>query len=415
MIKLNAITLSIGDELLSGKTIDSNNAYISQQLDLIGIPVTKKLIIGDVREDIIEALDWAFSQTDIVTLTGGLGPTHDDITKSVLCEYFGVGLIRYPELLENLKERFKKRGFTFSSSNESQAEYPENAQLLENPVGTAQGMHFLHEGKHLFVMAGVPNEMKAVTDRGIIPILAKLTAALVEKIDIHSIGIPESTLYELTKPIFDEYDKVRVAYLPKQGMVTIRLSIHSAHAGENEALLLRIYERVRQIRPKNIYAHDQEDLSSVIGRLLLTRKATVATAESCTGGLLASLITDTSGSSEYFNTGFVTYANATKHALLDVHEKTLSRHGAVSEETVSEMLSGTLAKTNSNYAVAISGIAGPTGGSMEKPVGTVYIGVADRSRQVIQRFQYGNNRVMNKEMSAFTALNQLRLFIEGLI
>ena len=415
MIKLNAITISIGDELLSGKTIDSNNAYISQQFELLGIPVIKKLIVGDDRQDIIDALDWGFSQADILTLTGGLGPTHDDITKSVLCDYFGVGLVRYPKLLENLKERFMKRGFKFSISNESQAEYPENASLLENPVGTAQGMHFVHHGKHLFVMAGVPHEMKAVTDIGIVPILTKLTSASVSIIDIHSIGIPESTLFEFSKPIFDAYPQVKVAYLPKQGMVTIRLSMNSSELAENEALLLRIYEQIRQRKPKNIYGRDQEDLSRVIGNLLLKQKATVATAESCTGGLVASMITDTAGSSEYFNTGFVTYANATKRALLDVKSETLDKYGAVSEETVSEMLVGTLKRSGSHYAVAISGIAGPGGGSDDKPVGTVYIGVADSARQIIQRFQFGNNRVMNKRMSAFAALNQLRLFLEGLV
>ena len=276
-------------------------------------------------------------------------------------------------------------------------------------------MHFVHHGKHLFVMAGVPHEMKAVTDIGIVPILTKLTSASVSIIDIHSIGIPESTLFEFSKPIFDEYPQVKVAYLPKQGMVTIRLSMNSSELAENEALLLRIYEQIRQLKPKNIYGRDQEDLSRVIGNLLLKQKATVATAESCTGGLVASMITDTAGSSEYFNTGFVTYANATKRALLDVKSETLDQYGAVSEETVSEMLVGTLKRSGSHYAVAISGIAGPGGGSDDKPVGTVYIGVADSARQIIQRFQFGNNRVMNKRMSAFAALNQLRLFLEGLV
>ena len=171
MKHLKAITISIGDELLSGKTTDSNNVFISKQLDLIGIPVIKKMIIGDVVQDIKDALDWAFAQADVVTLTGGLGPTHDDITKSVLCDYFGVGLKLYPELLENLKDRFARRGFKFSESNASQAEYPENAVLLDNPYGTAQGMHIQHEGKHLFVMAGVPREMEIVTSGQIIPIL----------------------------------------------------------------------------------------------------------------------------------------------------------------------------------------------------------------------------------------------------
>mgnify|MGYP002634836047 CR=1 len=412
MKHLKAITISIGDELLSGKTTDSNNVFISKQLDLIGIPVIKKMIIGDVVQDIKDALDWAFAQADVVTLTGGLGPTHDDITKSVLCDYFGVGLKLYPELLENLKDRFARRGFKFSESNASQAEYPENAVLLDNPYGTAQGMHIQHEGKHLFVMAGVPREMEIVTSGQIIPILTKLSRISISKIDIHSIGVPESTLYELSKPVLDEYTDLKIAYLPKQGMVTIRISFPSRSVAADQKFANEIYGKIRDLKPKNIYGRDEELLPILIGKLLREKQATVATAESCTGGLVASLITDISGSSDYFQTGFVTYANATKMSMLGVQEETLNQHGAVSEATVAEMLKGTLEKSGADYAIAISGVAGPTGGTEEKPVGTVYIGVADRDHQNIRRFQFGKNRILNKEMSAFSALNLLRLLIE---
>ncbi|NQV40836.1 MAG: competence/damage-inducible protein A [Candidatus Marinimicrobia bacterium] len=412
MKQLTAITISIGDELLSGKTLDSNNAFISKQLDLIGIPVIKKIIIGDVPQDIMDSLDWAFAQADVVTLTGGLGPTHDDITKSVLCDYFEVGLKLYPDLLENLKERFARRGFKFSESNASQAEYPENASILDNPLGTAQGMHIRHEGKHLFVMAGVPREMEIVTTGQIIPILSKLTQRSISKVDIHAIGVPESTLYELSKPVLDEYSDLKVAYLPKQGMVTIRVSFPSNSSEADQKLADEIYLNIRDLKPKNIYGRDDESLPILIGRLLKEKQASVTTAESCTGGLVASLITDISGSSDYFQTGFVTYANETKMSLLGVLEETLFEHGAVSEATVSEMLEGALNRSGADYAIAISGVAGPTGGTEEKPVGTVYVGVAGRGHQQIKRFQFGNNRILNKEMSAFSALNMLRLLLE---
>lgn len=412
MRNMNAITISIGDELLSGKTIDSNNAFISQQLDAIGIPVIKKVIVGDAGQDIKDALDWAFDQADVVTLTGGLGPTHDDITKSVLCEYFGVGLKLYPDILESLKARFIRRGYTFAESNTSQAEYPENAALLDNPFGTAQGMHIQHAGKHLFVMAGVPREMQVVTTERIIPILAELTERTTTILDIHTIGIPESTLYELTKPVFDAYPDLKIAYLPQMGKVNIRISFPSKGRDADQQLSNDLYQQIKTLRPQHVYGKNDESLPVLIGRLLSERKATVATAESCTGGLVASLITDISGSSDYFQTGYVTYANETKMSLLGVSAETLLAHGAVSEETVSEMLSGTLEKSGAQYAIAISGIAGPTGGTDEKPVGTVYIGVADGVEQRIKRFQFVKDRILNKEMSAYNALNCLRLLLE---
>ncbi len=314
--------------------------------------------------------------------------------------------------MQSLKSRFARRGFKFSESNVSQAEYPENAELLDNPLGTAKGMHIRHEGKHLFVMAGVPREMEVVTSTQIIPLLASLNSISITKIDIHVIGVPESTLFELTKPVLDQYADLKIAYLPKQGMVTIRVSFPSRSAEEDKQLSNEIFSKIQALKPNNIYGRDNESLPLLIGKLLQQQKASVATAESCTGGLVASMITDISGSSEYFQTGYVTYANSTKMSVLGVKEQTLIDHGAVSEETVSEMLTGTLNKSQADYAIAISGVAGPTGGSKDKPVGTVYIGVGDITGQIIKRFQFGNNRILNKEMSAFNALNLLRLLLE---
>ena len=318
MRTLNAITISIGDELLSGKTIDSNNAYISQHLADIGINVSKKLIIGDVNQNIKKALKWSLSEADVVTITGGLGPTHDDITKTALCEYFGVDLTTYPEILAQIKERFAKRGFKFAKSNISQAEYPANAKLLHNSVGTAQGMHFLIQGTHLFVMPGVPAEMRAITKDHIIPMLSDLTGAMTEHVDIHCNGVPESKLFEVTKPLLDEYPGSKVAYLPKHFIVTIRVSFDSKFKGEHAKILDEVYSRIQQLLPENIYGRDRDSLESVVGELLISKGATLTTAESCTGGLIASLITDISGSSEYFQTGYVTYSNETKMSLLNV-------------------------------------------------------------------------------------------------
>jgi len=409
---IKAVTISIGDELLSGKTVDTNNAYISQQFGLTGVHISKKLIIGDTREDIISALDWGFSQADVITLTGGLGPTHDDITKTVLCEYFKVSLKRYPEILAAMHQRFEKRGFRLAKINEGQADYPSNAELLVNPVGTAQGMHFVHDSKHLFVMPGVPSEMRAIVQHEILPRLREMTGTQRATLEIHSNGFPESSLYELTKPVLDEYEGLKVAYLPKHFTVTIRVSTEVKENFDHLILFDEIYQRIKSLLPDHVYGRDGQSLSEVVGQLLKARHAEISTAESCTGGLIASMITDISGSSDYFKTGFVTYSNETKMRLLGVQESTLLKHGAVSEETVAEMLTGARRVSGAAYSVAVSGVAGPTGGSPEKPVGTVYIGVASDQVTRIRRFQFGTHRISNKELTANAALNMLRLLLE---
>ena len=406
------ITISVGDELLSGNTIDSNNAFISRSLESAGVKVKRKIIVGDDETEIREALDQAFQNADIITLTGGLGPTHDDITKQTLQAYFGVGETFHADILEELKQRFAARGIKMAAINRNQACYPENARLLENPVGTARGMHFTRDDRQLFVMPGVPREMQAIMETGVLPFLEAMGLPSRQVLDIHTTGIPESTLFERARDLLIDEKGLKVAFLPKHTGVTIRVSLPEQSAQAAKALQ-SLYLKLTERFSKHVYGCDADRLETVVGQLLSRLGKTVATAESCTGGQIASTITDIGGSSVYFSTGFVTYANESKVSLLGVQTETLESHGAVSEETVSEMLSGVLARTDADYALAVSGIAGPGGGTADKPVGTVYIGVADRRKQTIRRFNFSKIRKINKDLTTSTALNMLRLRLQN--
>lgn len=401
--------ISIGDELLSGLTIDTNAAFIAQQFETIGILSRWKTTVGDDLDDICGALKLALSRADVITLTGGLGPTHDDMTKKALCRHFNVGIKFYPELLEKMKQRFERRGYKFPAINANQAEYPANAELMHNSAGSAQGMVFRVEEKQIFAMPGVPREMKAIIIEEILPRLMHQTTDRMVRFEIHTTGVPESYLFEQVQDIFEAVPAVRVAYLPKHTGVTIRLSLRE-NANESAAATLQsLAETVALQIPDGVFGYGNASLPEVVGKLLKSRNLKVTTAESCTGGLIASMITDVSGSSAYFETGFVTYADAVKHGLLGVSDETLMSEGAVSEATVRQMLAGALERTGADYVIAVSGIAGPTGGTPEKPVGLVWIGVGRENDFVIKRFQFGRDRVMNKEMTAMAALNQLRI------
>ena len=407
MRTLRAITISVGDELLSGNTIDSNNAYISRKLATLGIPVVQKIIIGDEEDDIVSNLADAVENADIVTITGGLGPTHDDITKHALCRFFNTELILHENILDEIRARFAKRGIKMAEVNRNQAEYPANATLIHNPVGSAKGMVFDHQDRKILVMPGVPREMTAMLDEQILPLLESQSPEHVQVLDVLTAGIPESTLFERSEYLFTQTDGLKVAFLPRYSGVTIRLSL----AGGDDArkILEDLYHQLLEQFPKYVFGRDEDTLSSAVGRMLLKEGLQVATAESCTGGLIASTLTDSSGSSDYFNTGYVTYSNQAKHDLLGVRLETLDAHGAVSEETVAEMLSGLLNATGADYGIAVSGIAGPTGGTAEKPVGTVVIGVTDAERSTIRRYQFTDDRMINKELTVSSALQLLRL------
>jgi len=405
-------TISIGDELLSGRTVETNTRFIAETLALYGLEVVWKVVVGDELEAILEALELAFKHGQIITVTGGLGPTHDDVTKAALVRFFNTELKFYPEVLEKLRERFKNWGRSPELVDRSQAEYPATAKLLENPVGTAQGMWFQRGKQHLFAMPGVPREMQAIVQQGIVPVVKEVSPTRRLRRELRTAGIPEIKLYRKIQDLFEAYPQVKVAYLPHHTGVTVRLTLDTTDPQSGNRLLDEVVEAVRERAGKYIYGLDDTSLAAAVGQLLQRHGLRVVTVESCTGGLIAGALTDVSGSSEYFHLGLVTYGNDMKNRMVGVSQITLETHGAVSEATVREMLQGGLeADGKADYAVAVSGIAGPTGGTPEKPVGLVYVGVASRKRIQVRKFQFGGDRRLNREMTVTAALNMLRLAI----
>ncbi len=406
---LTAIIISIGDELLIGQTINTNAGWLGRRFSEIGIPVTRVITIGDEREEIRSALHEALQKADIVLMTGGLGPTHDDITKAVVADYFGRRLVLDKTLLEKLKKAFALRGLEFVKSNEGQAMLPEGARIFPNRVGSAQGMLFEKDGRYCLVMPGVPREMENImTEGGGLEFFSGIAGG---EVIVHhtwrTTGIAESILYERLGEMAELERFGKIAFLPKYTGVDIRLTVH---AETREQALRQIEQADRIIRTqagKYIYGTGDELIEAVIGRMLTARNSRLALAESCTGGLIAKRITDIPGSSEYFVGGVVAYSNAQKEALLGVRRETLQKHGAVSAETAREMALGAQEKLQTEYALSITGIAGPGGGSEEKPVGLVFIGLAHPHGVEVKRRQFGKDRVINRERSAQAALQLL--------
>ena len=289
------------------------------------------------------------------------------------------------------------------------AEYPANAELLPNSAGSARGMAFQIGKTKLFAMPGVPREMRTIMIKEVLPRLRDSSDRRLVRFKIQTTGVPESKLYESVHGLFQAHPDLRVAYLPKHTGVTIRLSLESDAVEQANQTLLEIAGEVRNRIPKAVYGYQEAFLSAVVGDLLRQYQLKVTTAESCTGGLIASMLTDVSGSSDYFEAGYVTYANSVKISVLAVPEEILVSEGAVSKATVRFMLTGALKRSGADYAIAVSGVAGPTGGTPEKPVGLVYIGIGRTDDFVVKRFQFGRDRIMNKEMTAMAALNLLRI------
>lgn len=409
--------ITIGDEILIGQIVDTNSAFIARQLNNAGVRVKQISSVSDDREHILTALQEAAGRTDIIMITGGLGPTKDDITKKTLAEYFGVGLIENKDALENVQRIFKRiRGedAVMLDINKQQALVPENCEVILNKNGTAPGMWFNHQGKIYVSMPGVPFEMMYMIEEAVIP---KLKATLKLPVIIHktilTAGEGESYLANRITDIEDELPPdVKLAYLPKPGQVRLRLSAY----GENEALLqqkidefsARIIERVKNV----VVAEEDIPFEKVILDSLSQKGQTLAVAESCTGGYIAHLFTQHPGSSKAFLGGAVTYSNKLKQDLLSVKPETIERYGAVSEETVTEMVKGALHAFKSDYALAVTGIAGPDGGTEVKPVGTVWIGVATNYKTQVKKFTFGNKRAQNIERSAISALFMLNNLIK---
>lgn len=412
--KVNASIITIGDELLIGQVVDTNSAWMAQELNKLGIWMKRKVAVGDDRAEIIHALDNESKESDVILITGGLGPTADDITKPVLCEYFGGKLVVNDQALSHVVHIFEhilKKPVT--DVNRKQAEVPDNCTVLQNRWGTAPGMWFEKNGKIFISLPGVPHEMKGIMQDHVLPAL-KTHFALPHILHqtVLVAGIGESNLAE----VISNWEaalphNIKLAYLPNFGFVRLRMTGWSNHKNELEE---ELEKQLASLKPliKEWYVIDEDlTMQQVVGKMLKSRKQTTATAESCTGGYLAHLLTQDAGASSNYKGTVVSYDNQVKKDLLHVSDETLETVGAVSEETVTQMVKGALQELKTDYAVATSGIMGPDGGSENKPVGLVWIGVGNKDKIVTQRFNFRFDRQRNIELTAMNALNMLRKFI----
>ncbi|MFN2314975.1 MAG: competence/damage-inducible protein A [Bacteroidales bacterium] len=405
----SAEIITIGDELLIGQTVDTNSAWIGTQLNMYGIKVNRITSIADNREEIISALGEVLGRTSLVLITGGLGPTSDDITKETLAEFFGSKLVTDPGVLEEIDGRLRKRNLEMNDNNRLQALVPDNCTVLANRSGTAPGMLFSRDGKIIISMPGVPSEMKYLMTEHVLPMAAARAGGrvIIHK-NIMTYGTFEAKLAEWLEGFERELPaSVRLAYLPAYGIIKLRLTGTGDDREMIAGLISDQVDKLYAVIPDVIYGEDEVTLEEAVGMLLMNNNLTLSTAESCTGGKIASLITSVAGSSAWFRGSVVAYDNSVKTRVLGVDPETIRLHGAVSEETVVAMALGIKHVTGSDYAVAVTGIAGPSGGTPEKPVGTVWISIASDSGIVTEKHIFADDRIINIQRSASTALNML--------
>lgn len=420
---MTAYILTIGDEILIGQITDTNSAWMAQQLNMQGIRIVGKTSVGDVHEEIIEAVRYGLSKADLVLVTGGLGATKDDITKKALADYFNVPMIFHDETFERMTYFFKKINRTVSDLNKSGCFMPQNALILNNDRGLAPAMWFTVEernpdtigkgGKVLVSMPGVPHEMQHLMSDRVLPRLrASFPMSPIVHRTLLTAGEGETTLAEKLND-FEEAlpENVKLAYLPSLGTVRLRLTAR----GDDEAFLNKQIDEIKANLEKIVgYAvagYDEDTMPVAIGRMLQSRGLMLGVAESCTGGYLSHLMTTVSGSSAYFEGSAIVYSYYLKEKLLNVSKEMLDTEGAVSEECVRQMVTGTLEALNVDVAIAISGIAGPNGGTPDKPVGTVWLAVGNREETIAYKIGLDRGRLKNIEYAANTALNLLRKFL----
>lgn len=414
MEKIFASIITIGDELLIGQVVDTNSAWMAQELNKAGIWMKHRTAVGDVWDDIWNALDEESKKAHIILITGGLGPTADDITKPLLCEYFGCAMIVDEGALANVKNIFEnvlKRPMI--ERNLKQAEVPDGCSVIQNKRGTAPGMWFEKNGKIFVSMPGVPHEMKGMMSDYVIPALQKhFTLPFIMHRTLLTSGIGESFLAEHIKAFEDALPAyIKLAYLPNYGMVRLRLTGCGDDKKELENELQYKFETLKQRVSEWMVIDEDLTMQQAVGKLLKEKNQTVGTAESCTGGYIAHLLTTDAGASAYYKGSVVSYAYDTKEEVLHVSAQTLATVGAVSEETVQQMAKGALALLGTDYIIATSGIMGPDGGTPEKPVGTVWVAVGNKEKIIAQKFHFRFNRLRNIELTATNALNLLRKFI----
>jgi len=408
--------ITIGDELLIGQVINTNQAYIAEKLNTVGVFVERMTTVGDNRVDILRAFRSAWEMYDVVCVTGGLGPTHDDITKKLVCEFFTTDLVRNEAVFNDVKALFAKRNMAWTASAEGQVLVPRTCKVLRNSSGTAPGMLFEEAGKegkkYFVVMPGVPFEMKSIMDEELLPYFEKEHfGTVVRHRTLKTTGIGESTLAAEIGSI-DEVigtdGTTTLAFLPNPLGTKLRITVRDNSVEAAERKLTAAEQKLRTHAQQYIYSSNEMELEDVVGALLTERKLTIAVAESCTGGLIAHRITNVSGSSNYFKRAFVTYSNESKIETLSVAKELIEQHGAVSCEVASAMAAGARKNADVDIALSTTGIAGPTGGTPEKPVGLVWIGYADSKDSLALKFNFNDHRLRFKERASQAALELLR-------
>ncbi len=410
---LNAEIITIGDEILIGQIVDTNSAWIAQQLNQIGINIYQITSISDTKDHILNALNEAAFRVDLIIVTGGLGPTNDDITKLTIVEYFDSKLIRNQDVLEHITKRMTERHISMNKLNVQQADVPDNCIVIPNHYGTAPGMWFEKDEKTYLFLPGVPMEMKGIFSEQLIPKLKDHfnNLSIFHK-TIVLYGIPESELALLIEPWEKQLPSaIKLAYLPSYGILRLRLTIKGDHLEKLKQIVSIEIDKILPILQPYLLSENDEPVEMIIYKLLKENNLTVSVAESCTGGKIASLLTSIPGSSSYFKGGVVAYSNEVKENILKVDSDLIEKYGAVSEEVVKEMSKNVRELFLTQYAISVSGIAGPDGGTPEKPVGTTWISVSSKNKIIVKKFLLGKSREQNIQRASTIALIELRKLV----
>ena len=414
---MKAQIISIGDELLIGQTVNTNASFIGEKISDLNIDVVKISTVGDEEEIILKEFKNAYDSSDLIIVTGGLGPTHDDITRSAVLKFFNTELVKNEEVLENIKSLFAKRGRKLTQVNIEQSLIPKNAEVIKNSKGTAPGYWIQNEGKIFIVLPGVPYEMKSMMNDFVSEKLKEKTGVeqlITKRSILQTTGIPESYLFERLGNLDELLEGAKLAFLPSIYGVKLRLTVQENDEETAKNRLMEIEQKIRSKAGRYIFGKGEETIEEVVGKILKDRELKIAVAESCTGGLIASMITNISGSSAYFERGVVCYSNASKVEILKVDEDTIAEKGAVSQEVAMQMAEGIKSTSGSDIGLATTGIMGPTGATTDKPVGLVYIGYCDEKVCTAKKFMFGEERILNKQRTAQSALDLLRKNILGI-
>ncbi|MFZ4543498.1 MAG: competence/damage-inducible protein A [Saprospiraceae bacterium] len=411
---MNAFIMPIGDEVLIGQVIDTNSSWIAQHLNLQGISIRHAMSVGDTHDEIIKGIGYGLSQADLLFITGGLGPTKDDITKKAIADFLGVEMFFHEETWIKIQKIFERLGKPAGDAHYEQCYMPEGVRILDNKMGTAPGMWFEYQGKVIISMPGVPTEMKYIMEYQALPLIKeRFKGQPIAHRTILTAGAGETEIAALLEDFENKLPShIKLAYLPAFSQVRLRLTGKGDDEKRLNQQLDEFANEMETLVSRFAFGRDDQSIESVIGDILRKKGKTIATAESCTGGLISHKIISIPGSSDYFTGSIIAYSYEAKMNLINVRKSTLEQYGAVSENCVREMVSGVLKATGADYAISISGIAGPGGGTEDKPVGTIWVAVGNANEIVARKISINRNRAINIEYSANVALAMMLNFLK---